>query len=302
MNTYWKALKIRKLNDVKRRTVLLEKPRLSLDCLSSGFFNYNFKEKKRLYSLVSGRAWKMWELRNKSDHHLNLLWMVLLREKQAINSDRYACLQRKWKVKQLNSNLDKILISMKRVKEVSQERTHLKAHFVQFLEYFYIRKQQVANDPKFLKLIEETERLEAESKRLKALPKSKRGDVYEVKTIDPVKLTDKSETVEQSLVVMEQAASLEAKNTKFRKPNVDLLTKNEQEHAELLKTKLRKGTLIKKYVKGAEKLEGKEKRRLVAHVDSERAKIARNIFLKEVAGISYKLRNQKAKLQIENKI
>ncbi len=94
-----------------------------------------------------GKSWYIDMLRRKSDLDLEKLWYSLLREKLAIQSDKYALTQKNLRIRdEVTNAYSKICVSMSRIKTVFGERQNINNEFNMLLEYWYIRNKQMTKD------------------------------------------------------------------------------------------------------------------------------------------------------------
>lgn len=85
---------------------------------------------------------------------------------------------------------------------------------------------------------------------------------------------------------------------------VSVLSEKELKTLESLKTKTSAMNLLPMYVKNTEMLHAKSKRQLLDKIQRGRAKIAKEIFMKEMTAVSYKLRNmdESSKAKLSQKV
>jgi hypothetical protein len=97
--------------------------------------------------VIFGKSWYIDMLRRKSDEELNSLWYSLLKEKLAIQSDRYYLAQKNLGTRHdIKENKGKIAVSMARIKTVFAERQQINNEFTMLLEYWYIRNKQTSKN------------------------------------------------------------------------------------------------------------------------------------------------------------
>jgi hypothetical protein len=327
MNAYWKY----KSNYIiKSQWAKLEKPKQNLKQLTSGIFTEG-KE------YVTGRSWKVEELRFKDDNDLHKLWYVLLKEKLALKSDQHFNSQNDYNLQyDIKNNLRKVMTSMARLKTVVDERQLLRNNLMSFLEFWYIRKMQ-----KFPKSELFTRTLDVQSTENEDLTTTKeiaptqrqkskkiRGAIeHDVKTGSQTKtmaeekvneITEKKEgekgeegNKKDDVKKVKKLRKKNSKKKKIENMNVDeekeklnAISKEEDKNkisvldqrelkivANLKKIYTQKSQLLKDYVKNSHMLNPKEKRIVHAKIQSVRSKQAKEIFMKEMAAISYKLKN-----------
>jgi large subunit ribosomal protein L47 len=266
MNAFWKFKHIPKKN--------YQYPNIAKSMNDLSLLSANYYEGKLENEIITGRAWKPTELRLKSSAELHKLWYVLLREKMALTSEIYYSAQKSYLSTIIKRDLVKVKLSMNRIKTIINERDALRNDFMLFLEFWYIRKQQNLEKAKLHK--EDTEKKE--------------------KKITVGQIEDQSET--------RKSVKNTKKNNKNKTKNtaVSILTKQELTAVYKLKKKYNsKSNLIRDYIKNPDGLVGKEKRRIFNIIQKARAKTAKEIFMKEMAAISYKLRNSKKPEIEENK-
>lgn len=287
MNAYWKH----NLKYVKNAHMPKEitNPSQDIKQLTSGIF-----ENREI--TVTGRAWKAVELRLKSDEDLHKLWHVLLKEKLALKSDYYYNNQHHYNMgKQIESNAEKIRLSMARLKNIVQERNTIQNELMRFLEFYYIRKMQHAEKTK-----DETKEVNpSESKELVPVKRRKFKQTKGEIEYQGEQKTSTSDTEQTS-----KKKKLESVNSKEPlDPNkVSVLSEHELKVVQNLKKKyINKSHILKDYVKNYQVLSGKERRVVHSKIQSVRAMQAKEIFMKEMAAISYKLKNTEQSQDPEKK-
>lgn len=241
-----------------------------------------------------GRSWRSNELRLKSDSDLHKLWYVLLKEKLALKSDIYKVSQVQMTNKRLESCMGKVKVSMKRLRTVMGERATLRNEFLMFLEFYYIRKKQLNPDYKILsdaavvapvtdveeQVIQKVSSFEKVSKKEKVVI---RGVLADEKAEE--KIVEKNVEYESKPEVKDETKSTS-------QDAITVLDDNELKAVEKLKKKYTNlNEFLDDYVTNRKLLRGKEKRKVVAHIDGARAKQAKHIFMKEMAALSYQFKN-----------
>lgn len=94
-----------------------------------------------------GKSWYIDMLRRKSNSDLEKLWYSLLREKLAIQSDKYSLTQKNLRIRdEVRTAYSKVCVSMSRIKSVVGEREQINNEFNMLLEYWYIRNKQMSNN------------------------------------------------------------------------------------------------------------------------------------------------------------
>jgi len=260
MNAYWKHnLKYSKRLHFPR----IISPTNDVSSLSSGLLN--IKEKP-----IIGRSWKSDELRLKSDADLHKLWYVLLKEKLALKSDMYHLgIREHEKVTIIKQCIQKVSLSMSRLRSVMGERTQLRNDCLSFLEFWYIKKMQnkeyQGKQAKEVKTEILSEKPEVENERV----------VSTTTPISPEKVVIRGAL--EDTTVSETISVLDEKEQKI----VKNITKQYNSQKELLKD----------FVKNTHYLKGKEKRIAASMINRARSKHAREIMMKELSAISYKLKN-----------
>jgi hypothetical protein len=252
-----------------------------------------------------GRAWKSNELRLKSDSDLHKLWYVLLKEKLAIKSDQYQNSQfsisaRKKEV--LKSCLMKVNQSMQRLKSVVVERQVIRNEYLKFLEFYYIKKKQTNPNytllnPESSEKTEDTVPEEAQSQsktQTPETPKQRSRVVRAVLTTDESKKEEEKEEPEEK----EKTISNWMNERKI-KPVVSVLTENEKLQVEMLKKRMNENIILKEYVSNSYLLTKQQKDEVKSMIGRSRGRQARNIFMKEMAALSYKLKSNKQSNQSE---
>ena len=94
-----------------------------------------------------GKSWYIDMLRRKSKGDLEKLWYSLLREKLAIQSDKYSLTQKNLRIRdEVKTAFSKVCVSMSRIKTVFAEREKINNEFNMLLEYWYIRNKQMSKN------------------------------------------------------------------------------------------------------------------------------------------------------------
>lgn len=96
----------------------------------------------------TGRAWSVQECRIKSQHDLEKLWFVLLKERNSLATYQHYCQQNKTKMKGAD-RIAKCKASMKAILHVITERRHAYKEVIndkKFLENRAIKRQNIAID------------------------------------------------------------------------------------------------------------------------------------------------------------
>lgn len=269
----------------KRRSLLF--PKLNNPIKSTEHFSSGMIGDKEVTPI--GRSWKAEELRLKSDADLHKLWYVLLKEKIALKSDLYLCNQQTLTFHMpLRKGIQKVSTSMTRLRSVVGERATLRNNFYTFLEFYFIRKAQMAEetnlkkeDPKADKEKEEEKKEEdADTTQIVAQKKKK-------KVVIRGAIEDKSKKLDE--VKLDNKVKEKIESKKFT-----VLTKREQiQVKDLTKDYKDKKEVLKSYIKNYQMLKGGEMRRVYNLVQKARAHTARDIFSKEMKAISYKLKHSK---------
>jgi len=108
-------------------------------------FTNNLENTNKKFNV--GKSWYIDMLRRKSNTDLEKLWYSLLREKLAIQSDKYSLTQKNLRIRdEVRNGYSKVCISMARIKTVLAERKNIKNEFNMLLEYWYIRNKQLSNN------------------------------------------------------------------------------------------------------------------------------------------------------------
>jgi len=156
-------------------------------------------------------------LRRKSNSDLEKLWYSLLREKLAIQSDKYSLTQKNLRIRdEVKTSHSKVCVSMSRIKTVFAEREKINNEFTMLLEYWYIRNKQMSND-KF----EVTKKMSQWAKK----------KVYDKMPLEDPKNKNK---LLQEIKLLEREKDLQLKNTKEaviqeKKKEINLLKEEIQE-------------------------------------------------------------------------
>jgi hypothetical protein len=286
MNIYWKqATKIPK----KKLYPKIHLPNTNLSQLTAGWTNTDDSER---FNSSNGRSWKSEELRLKSNNDLHKLWYVLLKEKLALKSDNYHNSQQMLnKGNVIQANLGKVMVSMARLKTVISERDKLKNDFMTFLEFWYINKMQKEEQTQILKQKEK-------NKKAKGAGTNATTDNNAVSTTDtdgsvrPIKRTIKGAL--EGIKPTPKTGSTDLSDVNIEKDNkISVLDKKELKIVKNLKQKYNKRRLLNKYVENYTYLKGKEKNKVVSMIQKTRAGQAKQIFEKEMAALSYKLKHTK---------
>jgi hypothetical protein len=249
MNAFWKFKQIPKKY---YQYPNLTNPTTDVSSLTAGYF---YREE-----IITGRSWKPNELRLKSTANLHKLWFVLLKEKLALTSDLYYGIQKGYQTDFVQRDLDKVKMSMARLKAIMGERDQLRNDFLFFLEFWHIKKSQGLIKPK------------------RETRKAGQLSIEDSNTVKPVK----EKQVEEGFSVLTEKEIGEVKRLK--------------------KTYDRKGDLVRDYVTNPENITGYQKRKLHFEIQKQRSKKAKEIFLKELSAISYKLKQDKSEVitKLEN--
>jgi large subunit ribosomal protein L47 len=341
------------------RFARITKPSTDLNQLVSGVFLTERFE-------ISGRPWKIEELRIKSDEDLHKLWYVLLKEKLALRSDYYFNSQNNYNLGSgIKVHAKKVKVSMARLRSVVDERNNIRNQLMQFLEFYYIRKMQnLTSAPNKKTKIRKTDATQKEvetvpiegvdlvpTKRIKAKPirgaltyekksgkkkdldeskkekqdsdRGEHGEKKEEKTKelnenkkedkknaknkiekfddnnakgDETKPGENAENVDEKKKVKKKNSkeSLEKLEKKENSNSVSVLSARELKIVSNLKKKyVGRNAILNDYVQNHKYLNPKEKRVITSKIQSVRAMQAKEIFMKEMAAISYKLKNTK---------
>jgi hypothetical protein len=276
MNAYWKY-------NLKYSRALhlpaLKAPVNTVKDLTSGFADSD--------KIIVGRSWKVHELRLKSDLDLHKLWYVLLKEKLGLKSDMYYIgTKNPGKVVALRNCLGKVQVSMSRLRSVVGERTTIRNEFMRFLEFWYIRKVQNLQADKSDRVVKEKSAEKEEVQTINIEPSAKTTPKPKKVVIrGALETTDSQSPTEPINVPISQEVITESNK-------VSVLTQGEIKILENLKKDYKSSKhLLSDFVQNKEFLKGREKRIAISMINSTRAKHAREIFLKEMAAISYKLKN-----------
>jgi hypothetical protein len=260
MNAYWKH----NLKYSKR----LHFPRISnqtndVSSLTSGMLNMRERP-------IIGRPWKSDELRLKSDGDLHKLWYVLLKEKLALKSDVYYITTKDYeKTKLLKNCIEKVSLSMSRLRSVMGERTQLRNEFMTFMEFWYIRKMQNKENKSKEKVVKDYVEAKEETQKENERVVSSSSQSGSDKIVIRGSIEDTN--INESVSVLDESEKKIVKN----------LTKNYGSQKELLKD----------FVQNTHYLKGKEKRIAESMINKARSKKAREILMKELSAISYKLKS-----------
>jgi len=259
MNAYWKHnLKYSKRLHFPR----IKSPTNDISTLTSGILNTREKP-------IIGRSWKSSELRLKSDADLHKLWYVLLKEKLALKADIYQITTKDFdKTKLMKQCSTKVSLSMSRLRSVMGERTQLRNEFMTFLEFWYIKKMQRKEN-------ESQNLIEKKSEKVTDTHADVERVVSTNQQTNPEKVVIRGEI--EDTTVVETVSVLDEKEMKI----VKNITKQYTSQKELLKD----------FVQNTHYLKGKEKRIAASMINRARSKHAREIMMKELSAISYKLKN-----------
>ena len=222
-----------------------------------------------------GRAWRAEELRLKKDDDLHKLWYVLLQEKNKLKSDSLMSIQM-GQYFYGNSNLLKVRLSMARLLTVVNERKKIRSEYRKHLEDEYIQ----------MKKNEEAEALAAEREELKA------QGVHVAPTPDEVmqrqhKIEELNKRQVEQIREKIKKQALKADRTKSTSTAPGI---NNQDYKLLAQSrvKLSQDEILKMHVGNHEDLNLKQRRKVISHIQSQRSKHAKEIFLKELAAIGSK--------------
>jgi large subunit ribosomal protein L47 len=300
MRAYWKHTA---KNSYKSIFPTIRDPANDISQLTAGITSDELKNS----SSSNGRSWRPEELRLKSDQDLHKLWYVLLKEKLALRSDLYHTSQAglvHYKV--VRANLNKVCVSMARLKTILGEREMQKNNFMQFLEFCYIKKAQREerraeenkdSDEKESKTDkEESKSLSKKEKRAQngtnKQPKRSIRGVLEDKSNEKVNLSETKETNSEDLNnIQTEPLNKDDKEQNKNIKRVTVLNETELAHVKNLKKKYTKTTLLAKYVENKHLLSKNQRNKVIDMIQKTRAQTAKSIFLKEMSAVSYKLKN-----------
>lgn len=135
-------------NITKKPRVLFPKGVMGNNTQLADFTN-NTEERKG--GVITGRAWKVAELRLKSrsprissflgNYDLHRLWYVLLKEKNRLYGDRLLALQMNQQFN-VHNNMKEVRLSMRRLKSVVGERKQIRDKYRRYLEDQYIQQRK----------------------------------------------------------------------------------------------------------------------------------------------------------------
>jgi len=213
-----------------------------------------------------GRAWAADELRLKSHDDLHKLWFVLLQEKNKLRSDELMSIQ----LQQIfygRNNLYKVRKSMARLLTVVNERKKIRNEYRRHLEDSYIQTKKA----------EESAAQEARYAELK-----EQGFPVPLGPDDVAKMlkarTERKEKKYENI----RNTFMEKFDSKTVAPLLD-----EQDVSFVAQTSMRmtQKDILKKHVKNWSDLNLKQRRSVMGHIQAQRSKHAKSIFLKELAAI-----------------
>lgn len=164
---------------------------------SNGLDNTNKKFKV-------GKSWYIDMLRRKSNSDLEKLWYSLLKEKLAIQSDKYSLTQKNLRIRdEVRTAHSKVCVSMSRIKTVFGEREKINNEFNMLLEYWYIRNKQMSNNKfEVTKNISDWAKRKHYERTLLEDPKNKNKLMQEIKLLDNERDTQLKKT--QDAVIQEK--------------------------------------------------------------------------------------------------
>ena len=246
-----------------------------------------FKADTRQYG-QSGRPWRAEELRLKNHDDLHKLWYVLLKEKNKLKSDRLVSMQLNQQFYGF-SDIVKVRVSMARLLTVVNERKKLRNEYRRHLEDEYIT----------VKKAEEHAAQVAEYEKLKEKGVKPPMTPEELKELLISKSAKKTEALKIALELVKESAEKDDTTT------APLLNESDLQLISTTKVNLSQGDILRLYVKNWAELDLRQRRRVMGHINAQRAMHAKEVFLKELSAIGRKLGKQTdaadTKSRIKNK-
>ena len=168
---------------------------------------------------------------------------------------------------------------MSRLLTVVNERKRLRSQYRMHLEDEYIKEQKDKEREQFL-----AERKRLEELGVTPLPQTNREIGYMLKKKDEKKAEELSKArvdIKQSIEESEQSGTIAPL---MNEEDIDFLAQT--------KVKLNQKDILKMYVGNWAELDLKQRRRVMFHIQKQRSKHAKQIFLKELSAIGRKLDRQ----------
>jgi len=231
------------------------------------------KHTQQKAATVTGRPWRAEELRLKSHSDLHKLWYVLLKEKNRLKSDFLYATQLQQEFYGHN-DLVKVNLSMSRLLTVVNERKKLRNEYRKHLEDQYIAMKKQEEKEAFEK---EREKLREEGKEV---PLSEEERLEKVKQKTAAKKEKMKEAIEEFKSISMESETASPLGEK------DFKLMGQQ------KAKLSQGEILRQYVSNWADLDLKQRRKVMAKIQSQRAMHAKEIFLKELATLGRKMGEQ----------
>lgn len=238
-----------------------------------------------------GRAWKPSELRLKSHLDLHKLWYVLLKEKLALQSDKYYCIRMKSRFFG-NGNLYKVKLSMARLLTVVHERAIVANNFRSLLEDKYIMvdrfKKEASEDS-----LENFPLLEPEANilQLPAPEKEKSSPIGPAKENQEIEDAKLEKTKRDLGVFPPSQTRFKTKDSPLSKRNKAFFLRERR--------KMPQKRILEQYVRNWRELSVPQRKIVLSKVNALRSKNAKEIILKELYAIA---QSQKHKENNEMKI
>lgn len=243
-----------------------------------------------------GKSWYIDMLRRKSNSDLEKLWYSLLREKLAIQSDKYSLTQKNLRIRdEVRTAYSKICVSMSRIKTVFGEREKINNEFNMLLEYWYIRNKQMSNN-KF----EVTKNISEWAKTKNKLyvrtqledPKNKITLMKEIKLLDREKDLQLKKT--QEAVIQEKKKEINHLKEQIQER---VLAKFIEDQEKLSKLKKKESAKISDEIKNVKEKIKEAKMKRAENKDNEQTKKETS---KSIKDLSNKLDRLRKKKQIES--
>ena len=221
----------------------------------------------------NGRAWRAEELRLKGHDDLHKLWYVMLKEKNKLKSD-FLMSKQLGQMYFGRNDLKKVKLSMARLLTIVNERKRLRAQYRIHLEDEYIKKIKEREFNEFL-----AKRDQMAARGEKNLPMTDEEVKRKLKSLEQGRMTK-----------MTAARDQITESTKDGKSTVaPMLDDADLDFLAQTKVKLTQRDILKMYVGNWSQLDLKQRRKVMGYVQAQRAKHAKQIFIKELSAIGRKM-------------
>jgi ribosomal protein L29 len=226
----------------------------------------------------TGRAWRAEELRLKGHDDLHKLWFVLLQEKNKLKSDQLMSIQLKQRFYGME-NFYKVRKSMARLLTVVNERKKLRSEYRRVLEDEYIQAKKAEEATQ---LEEELAVRRANGERTGMTP----GEVSLMLQERKERKENKFNLIKDSMMsTFEKSARTNRDGEEFKVATAPLLDEGDIAYLAQSRMKLSQKDILKSHVKNWAELDLKQRRKVMSHIQAQRASHAKQIFLKELGAV-----------------